>query len=64
MISPPVIIQEAQTFFCCSLLTIHERQDTGTRTHGSGVFSSIPLIQMGCKKKLTGFLPQFYLAFP
>ncbi len=49
MISPPVIIQAAQTFFRCSLLTDHERQGAGTLTHGSGVFSSIPLIQMGCK---------------
>jgi hypothetical protein len=49
MISPPVIIQEAQTFFRCSLLIIHERQDTGTLTHGSGVFSSIPLFQRDYK---------------
>jgi hypothetical protein len=55
MIWSPVIIQAAQTFFRCSLLTVHERQDTGTLTHGSGVFSSIPLIQMGCKKSDSGF---------
>jgi hypothetical protein len=43
MISPPVIIQEAQTFFRCSLLTLHERQGIGTLTHGSGVFSQYRL---------------------
>jgi hypothetical protein len=49
MISPPVIIQAAQTFARCSLLTIHERQGIGALTHGSGVFSLIPLIQRDCK---------------
>jgi hypothetical protein len=39
MIWSPVIIQAAQAFFRCSLLTIHERQGIGTLTHGSGVFS-------------------------
>ncbi len=63
MISSPAFISATQPFFGRSLLTIHEREDTGTLTHGSGVSPSIPPIHRDCKISDKA-LPQFYPTFP